>query len=153
MFERFKDLILIEWFVIHFSWNLYIYRVAGLQITTRPLANMSNFICGHKKIKDLIAHMVSKRFVQLFGNPIEVRLNFYFHFSFHYLLPIKHILESKFLFDQCHTKSCTFRGYPCNFFFFVTAFNISLKLWAPKYQCGREKLDKFGAHMAPGVLK
>ena len=26
-------------------------------------------------------------------------------------------------------------------------------MWAPKYQCGREKLDQLGAHMAPGVLK
>ena len=26
-------------------------------------------------------------------------------------------------------------------------------MWAPKYQCGRVKLDQLGAHMAPGVLK
>ena len=26
-------------------------------------------------------------------------------------------------------------------------------MWAPKYQCGRVKIDQLGAHMAPGVLK
>ena len=26
-------------------------------------------------------------------------------------------------------------------------------MWALKYQCGRVKLDKLGAHMAPGFLK
>ena len=35
----------------------------------------------------------------------------------------------------------------------ATAFNISLKMWAPKYQCGQMKLGKLEAHMAPGVLK
>ena len=38
-------------------------------------------------------------------------------------------------------------------FILVTTFNILLKMWAPKYQCGRVKLDQLGAHMAPGVLK
>ena len=46
------------------------------------------------------------------------------------------------------------QGITCKqFLFFVTAFNILLKMWAPKYQCGRVKLDQLGAHMAPGVLK
>ena len=26
-------------------------------------------------------------------------------------------------------------------------------MWAPNYQCGLVKIDKLGAHMAPGVLK
>ena len=38
-------------------------------------------------------------------------------------------------------------------FFFITAFNISLKMWAPKYQCGLVNLEKLGAHIAPEVLK
>ena len=46
-----------------------------------------------------------------------------------------------------------FSGYHVKVFFFVTAFNISLKMWAPKYQCQQVKLDKLGAHMASGVLK
>ena len=33
------------------------------------------------------------------------------------------------------------------------AFNISLKMWAPNYQCGLVNINKLGAHMAPGVLK
>ena len=46
------------------------------------------------------------------------------------------------------------QGITCKqFLFFVTAINILLKMWAPKYQCGRVKLDQLGAHMAPGVLK
>ena len=40
-----------------------------------------------------------------------------------------------------------------NFSSFVIAFNILLKMWAPKYQCGLVKLVKLLAHMAPGFSK
>ena len=46
-----------------------------------------------------------------------------------------------------------FRGYQLKIFFLCYCFQLSLKMWAPKYQCGQVKLGKLGAHMAPGVLK
>ena len=42
------------------------FALTGLQITTPPLANGSNFICEWQKLKDLITHMASKNFVELF---------------------------------------------------------------------------------------
>lgn len=61
----------------------------GLQVTTGPLANASNFICRRQNIKDFITHMVSKNFARLFQNPIRVRLDLLMQFYFYYLLPIK----------------------------------------------------------------
>ena len=84
--------------------NFWLRDFPGLQITTRPLANASNFICGWQKLKNLLAHMVSRNFVWLFHNQTEVWLNIYFHFRFHFLLLIKHFLESHFSLDQSHTK-------------------------------------------------
>ena len=45
-----------------------------------------------------------------------------------------------------------FRGYHVNSFYSLLLL-LPLKMWAPKYQCGRVKLHQLGAHMAPGVLK
>ena len=37
--------------------------------------------------------------------------------------------------------------------FFIIALNISLKMWAPKYQCGVAKIVYLEANVAPGFLK
>lgn len=39
--------------------------VTGLQITTHPLGNASNFYCGQLILKDLVAHTAS---INFFGN-------------------------------------------------------------------------------------
>ena len=44
--------------------GLWLLHITGLQITTRSLANASNFISGRQKLQDLIAHLASKKFCQ-----------------------------------------------------------------------------------------
>ena len=114
----------------------------GLQITTHPLVNASYFFCGRQKLKDLITHLA--------GEICRTLLEpdwFNFHFCLHYLQPIKYFIQLDCSLDQHHTKSRKGNveiysgGYHVkNIFFFVTAFNIALKMWVPKYQCGLVKL-------------
>ena len=104
--------------------------------------------------------MASTNFVGFFRNPLRFDSTFNFHFRFYYLLPIKHFIESDCLLDQHRSHACKhnveiYSGASVfvKSFLCVTDLNISLKIWAPKYQYGLVNLDKLEAHMAPGVLK
>ena len=44
-------------------------HTSGLQITTRPLANASNFVGGRQDLKDFIGHMASIKFCRTFPEP------------------------------------------------------------------------------------
>ena len=77
----------------------------GLQITTHPLANASNFFCGRQKLKDLIAHMGGEILSDSSGIRLRFDFTFNFHFCLHYLQPIKNFIQLDCSLDQHHTKS------------------------------------------------